>query len=320
MIFGHSTARRQPCTPESFCSWSLKGILERWKECWRLAALPGPNEAATVKKFKHTTSTSPIEEQEREYNPKAGMRGKNVQWVPCSPVVLDKMLDMAKVTPDDYVIDPGSGDGRIVIKVAKMGARALGIESNPKLVALSKLNAKKEGVGDRATFSVGDFFEADFSEATVITLFLRKDLNIELRPKILAMKPGTRVVSNIFDMGNWEADEVVEVEDDDYYFRNHTARLWIVPANIEGLWKLPQGELTISQTFQMIGGTIKAGGKTVPIEGKVTGNRIDFAAGERQYTGRVSGNRMTVETSDENPVRWAAEFSEEAPTKGRGFF
>jgi hypothetical protein len=241
------------------------------------------------------------------------MRGKNVQWVPCSPVVLDKMLDMAKVTPDDYVIDPGSGDSRIVIRVAKMGARALGIESNPKLVALSKQNAKKEGVDDRASFSVEDFFETDFSEATVITLFLRKDLNIKLRPKILALKPGTRVVSNIFDMGDWKADQVIEVEDD-YYFRNHTARLWIVPAHIEGLWKLPQGKLAISQKFQMIGGTIKTGSKTVPIEGKITGDRIDFTAGDRKYTGRVSENRMTMEASGEAPFRWTATFNNERNT------
>ena len=279
-------------------------MLQRWKECWRLAALSDLDETATLREFKHTTPTSPTEKKDRKFNPKAGMRGKNVRWVPSSPVVLDKMLDMAKVTPNDYVIDPGSGDGRIVIWVAKMGARALGIESNPQLVALSEQNAKKEGVVDRTTFSIGDFFETDFSEATVITLFLRKDLNIKLRPKILALNPGTRVVSNIFDMGDWEADEVVEVEDDDYYFRNHTACLWIVPANIEGSWTLPQGELAVSQKFLMIDGTLKTDGKTVPIEGKITGNRIDFTAGDRQYTGRVSGNRMTVEASGEKPLRW----------------
>jgi len=296
-------AARLPFTPVPFRFFSPKRILERWKKCWRLAALTDPDEAAKTGEPWQTAPALPIEEQDEKYIPKAGMRGRDVQWVPCSSVVLDKMLDMANVTPDDYVIDPGSGDGRIVIRAARIGARALGVESNPKLVALSEQKAEKEGVGDRVTFFFGDFFETDFSEATVITLFLRRDLNIKLRPEILALKPGTRIVSNIFDMGDWEADRVVEVEDGDYYFRNHTVRLWIVPAKIEGLWKLPQGELAIYQKYQMIGGTLKTGGKTLPVEGKIKGDRIDFTAGDRQYEGYVSGNRISMEASGENPLR-----------------
>jgi hypothetical protein len=237
------------------------------------------------------------------------MRGRNVEWVPCSPVVLDKMLDMAKVSPGDYVIDPGSGDGRVVIRVAKRGARALGIESNPKLVTLARRNAEKEGVGDRTSFSAGNFFETDFSEATVITLFLRRDLNIKLRSRILGLNPGTRVVSNIFDMGDWEADETVKVEDGDYYFRNHTAYLWIVPAKIDGAWELPEGRLEISQKFQMIRGTLSSGGKTIAIKGRIRGNCIDLAADHRQFAGRVTGDRMILETVDDSSIRWIAKLN-----------
>lgn len=280
-------AVRQPPRPPGVRFRPLKRILQRWRECRRLAA-PAPVNSRT------STEAEPV----AEYVPKAGMRGKHVEWVPCSLVVLDKMLDMAKVTPDDYVIDPGSGDGRIVIRVAKLGARAHGIESNPKLVALARENAEKEGVGHRASFFEGDFFEADYSEATVVTLFLRKDLNMKLRPGILDLAPGTRVVSNIFDMGDWEADEVAKVEDGDYYFRNHTVHLWIVPAKVSGTWELPEGELVISQKFQMIDGTFISNGNIISIEGKLTGSRIDVTANGRKYTGCVTGDRMVLETND----------------------
>jgi precorrin-6B methylase 2 len=223
------------------------------------------------------------------------MRGKHVEWVPCSPVVIDKMLDMARVDADDCVIDPGSGDGRIVIRAAKAGAMAVGIEANPGLAVLSRQNAEKEGVSDRASFCVGDFFEADLSKATVVTLFLRRDLNLKLRARLLDLKPGTRIVSNIFDMGDWEADKIVKVEDENYYFRNHIVRLWIVPVGIDGLWQLPQGELAITQKFQRIGGALTADGNSIPIEGSITGNRIDFTADNRKYTGHVTGDRMNLE-------------------------
>jgi hypothetical protein len=142
-----------------------------------------------------------------DYQPQVGQEGKDVVWVPTPQALVDKMLDMAKATPKDYVIDLGSGDGRTVITAAKRGIRAHGIEYNPDMVELSKRNAAKEGLGDKATFAKADLFESDFSEATVITMFLLPEINLRLRPKILDLKPGTRIVSNSFTMGEWSADD-----------------------------------------------------------------------------------------------------------------
>src|SRR5918996_1177353 len=147
----------------------------------------------------------------QEYEPQVGQEGKDVIWVPTPQALVDKMLDMAKVTPKDYVIDLGSGDGRTVITAAKRGAKALGIEYNPDMVELSKRNAAKEGGTSRASFTKADLFESDFSQATVITMFLLPDINLKLRPKILNLKPGTRIVSNSFTMGEWKADETAEL-------------------------------------------------------------------------------------------------------------
>ena len=143
----------------------------------------------------------------KEYQPEVGQDGKDVIWVPTPQALVDKMLDMAKVTPKDYVIDLGSGDGRTVITAAKRGSKALGIEYNPDMVELSKRNAAKEGVSDKATFVKADLFESDFSQAQVITMFLLSSINLKLRPKILDLKPGTRIVSNTFDMGDWKPDQ-----------------------------------------------------------------------------------------------------------------
>ena len=188
----------------------------------------------------------------KEYEPMEGQEGKDVIWVPTALVLVNKMLDMAKVTPQDYVIDLGSGDGRTVITAAKRGARALGIEYNPDMVALSKRNAVREGITDKAQFVQGDIFESDFSQATVIAMFLLEELNIRLRPQILDLKPGTRVVSNTFTMGEWTADEIVTAEKKEGCESYCTAYLWIVPAKVEGTWILPQGELRLNQSFQMI--------------------------------------------------------------------
>jgi hypothetical protein len=201
------------------------------------------------------------------------------------------MLDMGKVTSKDYVIDLGSGDGRTVITAAKRGAKALGIEYNPDMVELSKRNAAKEGVGDKAQFTKADLFESDFSQATVITMFLLPDINLRLRPKILDLKPGTRIVSNSFTMGDWTADETTTATEGCTSYC--TAYLWIVPAKVEGTWKLPQGELTLKQTYQTVSGTLKSGNGTTQItNGKLNGDQISFTAGDTKYTGHVNGNTI----------------------------
>jgi len=241
-----------------------------------------------------------------EFEPQVGQEGKDVVWVPTPQALVDKMLDMAKVTPKDFVIDLGSGDGRTVITAAKRGARALGIEYNPDMVELSKRNAAREGVSDQAGFMKADLFESDFSQATVITMFLLPDINLKLRPKILDLKPGTRIVSNTFTMGEWKADQTATVGEGCSAYC--TALLWIVPAKVEGTWQLPQGELTLKQEFQMVSGMLKAGNNATPVmNGRLNGERISFTAGGAQYTGRVNGNAMegTVK-SGAGTGKWSA--------------
>jgi precorrin-6B methylase 2 len=226
----------------------------------------------------------------QEFKPEVGQEGKDVIWVPTPQELVEKMLDIAKVTPQDYVIDLGSGDGRTVITAAKHGAKALGIEYNPDMVELSKRNAAKEGVSDKATFMKADLFEADLSQAQVITMFLLPDINLKLRPKLLNLKPGTRVVSNSFTMGEWQADETASVKNGCASYC--TAYLWIVPAKVDGTWHLSQGELTLKQTFQMVSGTLKTGNKAVPLNGRITGDQIRFTAGGTEYQGRISVNTI----------------------------
>jgi precorrin-6B methylase 2 len=244
----------------------------------------------------------------KEFEPVVGQEGKDVVWVPTSQALVNKMLDMAKVTPNDYVIDLGSGDGRTVITAAKRGARALGVEYNPNMVALSKRNAAKERVSERAQFIQGDIFETDFSQATVITLFLLPDLNIKLRPKILDMKPGTRVVSNSFTMGEWSADQTQTVTDKEGCTSYCTAYLWIVPAKVEGRWKLPEGELTIKQTFQQISGTLNQAGQLSQLtQGSLRGDQISFIAGGAKFAGTVEGDTMKgVARTGNGATNWTA--------------
>lgn len=227
------------------------------------------------------------------YQPSVGQEGKDVVWVPTPQVLVDKMLDMAKVTPADYVIDLGSGDGRTVITAAKRGVRALGIEYNPDMVELSKRNAQKEGVASRATFMKADLFESDFSKATVITMFLLPDINMKLRPKILDLKPGTRIVSNTFTMGDWTPDETATVKAG-CGGSWCTALLWIVPAKVGGTYKVPQGDLSLKQRFQVLSGTLRTEGKTFALEGKVHGDEIAFKAGGREYHGKVNGKSLEL--------------------------
>ena len=238
-------------------------------------------------------SVAQMESLDSPFQPEIGQGGKDVVWVPTSQALVDKMLDLAQVTPDDFVIDLGSGDGRTVITAAKRGARALGIEYNPDMVALSRYNAEIEGVSEKASFINADLFETDFSEATVITMFLLSSINLELRPIILDLMPGTRIVSNTFDMGDWSPDERATTDNTDYTceYSYDTALLWIVPAKVEGNWHMANGDLTLTQEFQMISGTIHNGGLNIPIEnGKLNGDQISFQAGDAYYTGWVNGD------------------------------
>lgn len=229
--------------------------------------------------------------KDESFEPTVGQEGKDVVWVPTSQALVDRMLDMAKLTAKDIHFDLGSGDGRTVITAAKRGADATGVEYNPDMVALSRRNAQKEGVGDKAKFIQGDIFETDFSKATVITLFLLPELNVKLRPKILEMKPGTRVVSNSFTMGDWQADRTQKATDKEGCTAYCTAYLWIVPAKVEGKWRLPDGELVLKQTYQNLSGTLN--GKTEISKGTVRAERVTFTAGGAQYTARVNGDKMT---------------------------
>jgi SAM-dependent methyltransferase len=228
------------------------------------------------------------------YVPHVGQAGKDVIWVPTPEDLVAKMLEIAKVTPQDYVIDLGSGDGRTVIAAAKLNARATGIEYNPDMVELSKRKAEEAGVSGKANFIKADLFETDLSEATVITMFLLPEINLKLRPKILELKPGTRVVSNTFTMGEWKPDMEVTIDENSSW---NTALLWYVPAKVEGTWKMGDAELTLNQEFQKFFGTLKQGGKTTPVsEGNLKGNEITFKVAGTAYKGKVNGNNTMLGT------------------------
>ena len=237
----------------------------------------------------------------KEFSPQVGQEGKDVIWVPTPQALVERMLDMAKAGPSDYVVDLGSGDGRTVITAAKRGIRALGIEYNPDMVELSKRNAEKEGVAARATFMKADIFETDFSQATVLTLYLLPSLNVKLRPTILKMKPGTRVVSHAFTMDDWQADQTDNVE-------GRTAYMWIVPARVEGTWRWSVAgsgpkdyELMLRQQYQNVEGVVRMDEKMGQLRNvKLSGDQITFSVVEttagnpitRQFTGRVNGNNI----------------------------
>ncbi|MBN2665269.1 MAG: methyltransferase domain-containing protein [Bacteroidales bacterium] len=230
-----------------------------------------------------------------KYVPEVGQQGKDVVWVPTPQELVNLMLEIGKVTPDDYVIDLGSGDGRTVISAAKIGAKAIGIEYNPDMVALSKENAKKEGVGDKTEFLQADLFETDLSKATVITMFLLPEINLKLRPRLLDLMPGTRIVSNTFTMGEWEAD--MEVTTEENWNSWNTAYLWIIPAKVGGKWKLGEGELELVQEYQFVRGTFKAGIRSQTVtDGRLEGNTFTFKINDDTYTGVVS-DRMIKGTA-----------------------
>jgi len=211
-----------------------------------------------------------------KYQPRLGQEGKDVIWMPTGGELVTLMLKTAKVTPNDLVYDLGAGDGKIAIAAAKeFGARSIGIEFNPDMAAFAQRNAVRAGVGDRVKIINGDIFKEDFSKATVVTLYLLPDLNLKLRPILLKMKPGTRVVSHAFTMGDWEADQEIEAGQRGYF--------WIVPANVAGDWVIDGIEtqnkvvLNLVQRYQRIGGSLTVGGKAQAIlNPSLEGDKLSF--------------------------------------------
>ncbi len=240
--------------------------------------------------------------QEKGFEPTPGQAGKDVVWVPTPQELVEKMLDMAQVTPQDIVMDLGSGDGRNVIAAAKRGARAIGVEFNPEMVALSRRRAKEAGVADRATFIEGDMFEADISKATVLALFLLPSNLDKLAPKFLTLKPGTRIVNNTFNVTGWDADASETIEGTCTSWC--TSMLNIVPARVAGTWRAGSTDLTLTQDFQMVAGTL---GTVAVSGGRMKGDQITFKAGDTEYTARVTGDRMEgTAVTNGNKESWNA--------------
>lgn len=242
---------------------------------------------------------------EESYKPTPGQVGKDVVWVPSPPAVVERMLDIARVTRDDFVMDLGSGDGRNVIAAGRRGARAVGVEFNPDLVGLSSRNAARQGVADRATFVEGDMYAADISRATVLALFLLPDNLRRLLPKFLDMKPGTRIVVNYFGIDGWRPDYEEEMKADCEPWC--VIKLYVVPARVAGKWRMGEGELELTQQFQEVFGTYTVrGAKTDIANARMEGDRIRFAIGGVHYTGRVLGDRMEGESGDGAGGAWTA--------------
>ena len=228
---------------------------------------------------------------DKPFEPILGQEGKDVVWVPTPPVLVEKMLDIAQLTPQDFVMDLGSGDGRNIIAAAKRGAHALGVEYNPDMVELSRRTAEKEGVADKARFMQGDMYEADISKASVMALFLLPENLNKLAPKFLALKPGSRIVANQFAVSGWEPDESGIADGDCGSWC--TWLLYIVPAPVAGRWCLQKGELELEQKFQMLNGIFTADGVSVPVEnGRLRGDQISFMVGSVEYSGRVNADAM----------------------------
>ncbi len=245
-----------------------------------------------------------------EFQPYSGQPGKDVVWVPTPESVVNKMLDLTKVSAQDFLVDLGSGDGRTVIAAGKRGLRAMGVEFNPDMVTISNREASRAGVADKVKFINGDIFATDFSQATVLTMYLLPSLNLRLRPTILNMKPGTRVASHAFNMAEWEPDETATVE-------GRQAFLWIVPAKLGGNWTVQLAgqtrELTLQQTFQLISGSLKAGSESAALsDARIRGEELRFAILEkgvrREFTGRAQGNNMsgTATTPGQPDTGWTA--------------
>ncbi|MBL8383162.1 MAG: class I SAM-dependent methyltransferase [Burkholderiales bacterium] len=229
------------------------------------------------------------------YQPTPGQAGKDVIWLPTPQIVVDKMLEVARVGPSDVVMDLGSGDGRTVITAARLGARAMGIEYNPDMVEFARRSADAAGVGARASFVKADLFETSFAEATVITMFLLPRINLDLRPKILALKPGTRIVSNTFTMGDWEPDTVIDLAGQPGCNSSYCRVLyWLVPRQVAGSYATPQGQVVLRQEFQMLSGSLTTGGAMLDVKGRVSGEDIEITAGGKRYRGLLKGGALEL--------------------------
>jgi hypothetical protein len=238
-------------------------------------------------------------ECERSYKPQVGQAGKDVIWVPTPDELVNKMLTMAKVTPKDYVVDLGAGDGKIAIAAGKkFGATATGIEYNPDMAKLAQCYVQAEGVSDKVKIVQGDIFKEDFSKATVVTMYLLPELNLCVRHRLLGMTPGTRVTSHAFTMGEWEPDESFDAE-------SRNAYLWIVPARVGGSWNFRNGSgsvefnISLAQSFQKVGGEVTVGGRKQPLIGaSLQGDSIRFAFVDakgvtQHFTGTARGATIT---------------------------
>jgi SAM-dependent methyltransferase len=250
------------------------------------------------------TGSAAAQSAPEPYKPRLGQPGRDVVWIPSPDDMVEKMLDMARVTPNDFVIDLGSGDGRNVIAAARRGARALGVEYNPGLVELSMQKAAEAGVADRAQFVRGDMFLADISKATALVLFLIPSNLEKLMPKFLELSPGTRIVSNTYEIGGgWQPDETDGVTPCATWC---VAYLYIVPARVAGTWRMPQGELTLTQDFQFLAGSYEVNGVSVPVEGSLHGYDIRFTINKVEYSGRVEGDRMEGVAQGRERSKWTA--------------
>ena len=231
--------------------------------------------------------------QDKPFTPVSGQAGKDVVWVPSPPEMVDKMMEVAKIGPNDYVIDLGSGDGRNIIAAAKRGARALGVEYNPDMVALSQRLAKEAGVADKAQFVQHDMYEYDISKATALALFLLPVNMNRLAPKFYALAPGSRIVANTFGIDGWEPDFRTTLSPASNCESWCEVLLWVVPAKVAGTWTVANGTMTLTQDYQKVSGTMTIGGQEQSVSGKLLGDEFTITAGGSTYQGKVSGGTIT---------------------------
>jgi SAM-dependent methyltransferase len=254
------------------------------------------------------SSSAGAQQPAKPFEPVSGQAGKDVVWVPSPPEMVNKMMEMAKVSPNDFVIDLGSGDGRNIIAAAKIGARALGVEYNPEMVGLSRRLAQEAGVAERAQFVEADMYEYDISKASVMALFLLPVNMNRLAPKFFNLAPGSRIVANTFGIDGWEPDERATLPSTSQCESWCEALLWIVPAKVAGTWSMPGGSFTLTQEYQSVQGSLASGSQTeTVVMGRLRGDELTFNAGGNSYKGKVSGNTISGTVATPNgETAWTA--------------